>query len=107
MLPWRNAHEFLGELDCRFVGETGEHHVVEAVELVAERGDDARMAMTEQAGPPRTDRIEIAASVGCGQPRAVGARDRQHRQGFVVVHLRARVPHDRKVAGGEVGSGAG
>ena len=91
----------LGEFDRRFVREAGQHHVIEAVELVLERGDDARMAMAEQAGPPGADRVQIAAAVVAGQPDALGLGDRQHRQGFVIVHLRARVPDHGEIARGE------
>jgi hypothetical protein len=59
------------------------------------------MAVAEQASPPRADRVEPAAAVVAMEPRTFGARDRQHRQRFVVVHLRARMPDDGEVASGE------
>ena len=100
---WRDPHQLLGEFDGRFVGEAGQHHMVEFVELVLQRRDDARMTMPKQASPPRTYRIQIALAVVTGQPRALGARDRQHGQGFVIVHLRARVPDHGEIARGQAG----
>jgi len=97
----RDRDERLGELDRGLVREPGQHDVVEPVELVLQRLDDARMPVPEQARPPRTDRVEIAPPVVAVQPRALGACDRHHRQRFVIVHLRARMPDDGEVARGE------
>ena len=99
----RDAHQRLGKLDRRLVREAGQHHVVEPVELRLQCRDDARVAVAEQARPPRADRVEIAPSVVAVQPGAFGAGDRHHRQRFVVVHLRARMPDDGEVARRERG----
>ena len=40
--------EALGEFDDRFVGEAGEHHVFEGVELRPEGVADARVGVTEE-----------------------------------------------------------
>jgi hypothetical protein len=104
---WRHAHELLGQGDRRFMRHAGQHHMVEAVELVLQRGNDARMAVAEDVGPPGTDRIEIARAIRRIQPGAFGLRDGQHRHGFVIVHLRARVPDHGKIARGQrVGIGS-
>ena len=44
------------------------------------------------------DRIEITPSVEVIQPRAIGARNRNERQRFVLLHLSARVPYRGKAA---------
>src|SRR3546814_16507824 len=77
--------------------EAGEHDVIEFIELGFQRGDNRRMTMTKDVGPPRTDRIEIALAVEIFEPDTLCRLDRDQRQcGFrprVIAHLRARL-HD-------------
>ena len=86
------ARQPLGQLHHRLVGEAGQHDVLQLVQLVLERGVDARVAVAEQVDPPRADGIEIALALEIVQPHALAARDRHQRQGFVLLHLGAGVP---------------
>jgi hypothetical protein len=96
-------HQLLGQRDRRFMGHSSQHDVVDAIKLVLERGNDARMAMAKQTSPPRAHRIQIEPALGVGEPRTLRLRNGQHRHAFMVVHLRARVPDHGKVARGQWG----
>ena len=98
--------EALRQLHHRLVRQSGQHHVIERVELARQRGLHARVAVAEQVDPPGADRVEVAPAVGVDQPRPFGARDREQRLGFEPLHLRAGMP-DRAAAalGQRVGSG--
>jgi len=84
------------------VGEAGQHDVVERVELLAQRRDDARVAVPEEVRPPGADGVEEAVAVHVLQPRALRAADRHQRQGLVQLHLRARMPDGVEAAAEEV-----
>ena len=97
----RQRHQPLGETYRRLVGEAGEYDMFEFAQLRDEGRIDARIGMPEEIDPPGTHRIEIALAVKILEPGAGTAPDRDHRQGFMVLHLRAWMPHDAKVAYGE------
>ena len=84
--PFREFHH-------RAVREAGEQHVVEFVQLRAQRGHDARLAVAEEIHPPRAHRVEVAAAVEVVQPHTFAAGDRHERQRLVHLHLRARMPY--------------
>ena len=88
----RELRQALGELDRGLVGEAGEHHVLQRVELRVERRVDARMAVPEQVDPPGADRVQDAAAFEIVEPDAFGAADRHQRQRLVMLHLGARMP---------------
>ena len=48
----RDTQQFLGQPDCRLVGEAGEDDMFEPVELILDRRGDTRIGMAEQVGPP-------------------------------------------------------
>ncbi len=52
-----------GKLHHGFMGESGQHHMFQRIELIDNRRVDAWIAMAEQVDPPRADRIEIAFAV--------------------------------------------
>ncbi len=88
--------EPFGELDGAGMGEPGEHHVLEGVELFAQRRVDRRVRVAEEVDPPRAHRIEIAATVEVVQPGSLAARDGHQREALVGLHLRAGMPHRRE-----------
>ncbi len=99
----RQGNQPLGQTYGRFVSESGEDHVLELPQLFGERRIDARVGMPEEIDPPGAHGIEIAFAVEILEPRPRTASNRDHRQGFVVLHLRAGMPHDAQVARGEGG----
>ncbi len=60
----------LRQLHHRRVREAGEHDVVEAVELVLERGADGRVVVAEEVDPPGGDRVEITPAFVVVEPDA-------------------------------------
>ena len=64
-----------GEIDGGLMGEAREHHMLEQVRLLRQRGVDLRMRMPMRAGPPRRDEVEDLLAVGVEQRRALGARE--------------------------------
>ena len=98
----------LGQLHHRRVGEAGEHHVLEAVQLLADPRVDPRIGVAEHVDPPGTDRVEVALAFEVFEPDAFAALDRDQRQLFVVFHLGAGVPDHGAGTRNEVGrTGAG
>ena len=91
------------QLEDRRVRESREQDVLEPPELFDDRGIDARIRMAEQVDPPGADAVEIAPALEILQPDAFAARDRNERQPLVVLHLRAGMPDDGQVAGGNRG----
>ena len=89
---WRHGRQPLGKLDRGTMRESGQHDVLQRVELVDDRGVDRRVSVTEQIDPPGADRVQISVAVEIVQPRAAAARDWNERQGLVLLHLRARMP---------------
>ena len=95
----RARRQTLGQFHHRRVRKARQHHVVERLQLRAQRRDDLRMIVTKQIRPPRTDAVQIAPSVKIVQPRPLPARNRHQRHGLrriraqMVLHLRARMPH--------------
>ena len=89
----RDRGQPLGELDRRTMREPGKHGVLEFRQLRADCGIDRRMAMAEQIDPPGTHRVEISTSVEVVEPRSACARERDQRQRFMLLHLRARMPN--------------
>ena len=91
-----------------FRSEAGKDHMFEAIDLVLQCGSNARIGMTEQIRPPRTDRIEITFAIVIDQPRAIAACDRRKRDmelpgrhsigRAVIAHLRTRMPEHGKIA---------
>src|SRR5690606_3159476 len=94
----RKGHQPFGELDHRLVAEPGEHHMFKLVELVLDALIDSRIGVTEYIDPPGAHRIDIAFTVEILEPHAFAAPDGYQRQLLVVLHLRAGVPENRKVA---------
>jgi hypothetical protein len=84
------------------VREAGEYHVLYLFELFAYRGIDARIGMAEQIDPPRADAIDIAPAREVLEPNALATANRDHRERFVILHLRAGVPHVRQIPRGPV-----
>jgi hypothetical protein len=76
--------------------------VGDAVELVAHRGVDARVAVPVDVAPERRDAVDVAVAVDVDQVRALGPIDDQQ----VLVHpallLRERVPEMCAIGGGEI-----
>src|ERR1700704_969284 len=66
--------------------------------LRGHRTADARVGVAEQTGPPGTDRVEITVAVVILEPHARAAPHRDRRQGFVILHLGARMPHVAQIA---------
>ena len=88
----------LGEFNYGLVGKTREHGVFQRVDLIAQRGVDVRVAVTEEIHPPRTHRVEITLAVKVIQPATSSTRHRNQRQRFMLLHLRARMPHGGQAA---------
>jgi hypothetical protein len=63
-----------------------------------ERGIDARVGVPEKIHPPRADRIEVAPAVEIIEPASGPARHGDERQGFVMLHLGARMPDSAQAA---------
>jgi hypothetical protein len=80
------------------VRETGEHHVLELVQLRDDGGTDARIRVSEEVDPPRAHAVEIATTVEVIEPRAFAARDRHERHCLVLLHLRAGMPDGSEAA---------
>ena len=93
-----DLHQALGQFDHRLMGEAGQHHVLKAVQLLADACVDARVGMAEHIDPPGADRIQVALAVEIFQPDALATADRNQRQALVVFHLRAGVPEHGQVA---------
>ena len=91
----------LGKTYGRFVSEAGEDHMFELAQLLRERRIDARVGMPEDIDPPGTHGVEIAFAVEILEPRSGTASNRDHGHGFMVLHLRAGMPHHPQIAGGE------
>jgi hypothetical protein len=93
----------LRERDHRLMGEAGKHHVIQRIELIAQRRDDVRMTVTEQIGPPRADAVEVAPAVRRMQPRPARPRNGEQRQRLVgmPLHLGAWMPDGGETAGNE------
>ena len=85
------------------VREAGEDRVLEALELLAHRGVDARVGVAEQVHPPGADAVEVALAGEVLEPHARSRAQRDHRHGLVVLHLRARMPDVREIARHPVG----
>lgn len=87
----------------RLVRETGQHDVLQLIELLAQRRIDARVGVAEQIGPPGADAIQPALTRLAVQPHALPAHDGKQRQGMraglqMVLHLGAGVPHGGRYA---------
>jgi len=80
------------------MAEPGEHDVLELIELVADALVDPRVGMPEHVHPPGTDRIEVAVAVEILEPDTFTTLDRNQRQLFVILHLRAGVPEHGEIA---------
>jgi hypothetical protein len=80
------------------VREAGEHGVFQRIQLVFQRRVDARVGMAEQVHPPRADGVEVAAAFMVVQPCALAPADGDQRDGFVVLHLGARMPYAAQAA---------
>ena len=94
----------LRQFDHRLLRETGEHDVLERVELFAQGRVDTRVAVAEKIDPPRADAVQIALAVKVVQPGPLAARDRDQRQiALVLLHLRARMPNGGEAALQQVG----
>ena len=77
---WCKGGETLRQLDHRGMRATCQQHMVELIDLVAQRRADARIGVAEEVDPPRTDGIEVATAIEVVQPCTLGARDRHERQ---------------------------
>jgi len=84
--------------DAILTSTTSSILVTQLAELVRKRGVDARVTVAEQVHPPRADGIEIAPAFEVVEPAALSPRHRDERQRFVVLHLRAGMPHGRQAA---------
>jgi hypothetical protein len=60
----------LGQFNRRPVGETSQHHVVERVQLIDQRGADGGVVVPEQVDPPGADRIQMAPASVVAQPHS-------------------------------------
>jgi hypothetical protein len=98
----REGGEALGEFDGGFVRAAGEHGVFERIELVFQRGVDARVGVAKQVDPPGADGIEIAVAIAVIEPGARTTSDGDERQALVVFHLGAGVPYGTQAAGDPV-----
>ena len=85
--------ELFRQLHHRHVGKASQHDVVELFELVAQCGVDARVRVAEQVHPPGADGVEDTSTIKILEPDALSAADGHQRNGFVELHLRARMPH--------------
>ncbi|MNT43741.1 hypothetical protein D3C72_1802280 [compost metagenome] len=94
----RQGGEFFRQLDHRFMRETGQHRVFQAVQLVLEFRIDARIRMAEQVHPPGADGVQVASAFVVIQPGAAAMADGDERYSLVVLHLRARMPHAAQTA---------
>ena len=95
--------EALRQLDHRRVGETGEHHVLQGVELGFEGGADARVGVAEEIDPPGADAVQVTSPVHVEQPGAFTPGNRDEGELLVVLHLGAGVPHRGEGAVEEAG----
>ncbi len=93
-----HVRQLLRQAHHRFMGEAGQHRVLELVELVLQRRVDARVGVAEQVDPPGADRVQVAFAVVVVQPGAAPVADRDQGHAFVVLHLGARVPHTAQAA---------
>src|SRR5260221_2469863 len=66
--------------------------------LRGHRAADALVGVPEQVGPPGTDGVEITVTVVILEPHPGSAPHRDRRQRFVILHLRARMPHVAQIA---------
>src|SRR5690606_727293 len=95
------GEELLGELDRGLVGEAGEHHVVEGRDLVFDRGDDLRVAVTVDGSPPRADAVEDPPPRFVDQPDPLGRDDRDRGRAFEIAKVGGRVPQHLAVTGAQ------
>jgi hypothetical protein len=96
----RDAAQRLGQFRCGRVRHAGERAVAVLARLLFERRHEPRVVVAERRHPPRRIGVEIAASVGVEEPRALRAHhyDRVDARG-VFVHRRVRVPDPPLVEG--------
>jgi hypothetical protein len=91
--------EAFGQFDHRRVREAGQHHVVEAVDLIVQRGSQRRVAVAKQVDPPRADAVKDPPALGIDEPHAFGTSDRDERLPlFVQLHLRTWMPDSVQAA---------
>ncbi len=99
----RDAAQRLGQLRCGRVRHAGERAVAVLARLPFERRDQTRVVVTERRHPPRRVGVEIAASVGVEEPRALRAHHHDRVDARrVLVHRRVRVPDPPLVEGDDV-----
>ncbi|MOA44328.1 hypothetical protein D3C78_1665940 [compost metagenome] len=80
------------------MGETGQHDVIELLELIAQGRLDVRMVVAKQVDPPGADAVEVTPAFEVMQPYAFGFGDGHEGLGFVLFHLCAGVPHMAQAA---------
>ena len=73
--------------------QIGKDNVFQSAELIGNRRIDTRVAMPEKVAPPRTDHIKIPFSIDPVKINAFTALNRNRRKGFIILHLRTRVPY--------------
>ena len=75
-----SSTQALGQAHRRLVREPAEHHVRHALELLAHRRVERRVAVAVDRAPPRGHPVDQLAPVGELQAHALGRDDRQRRQ---------------------------
>ena len=103
--PERN--EFRGEENGRLVGESERGDVGDAIQLLFDGRDDARMPVTVDVRPDGGVAVYIFPPVLISQQRAAAAGDEQRLmlRRAPVLHLREGMPEVRLVEAEEVGGG--
>jgi hypothetical protein len=98
-----NISQALVKLNDRVVSEAGQHRMLEQAKLVCKRRIDAGVRVTKQIHPPGTDAVQIASAFMVVKPHALPATDWHQGQGFMMLHLSARMPDTAQTTRDPVG----
>ena len=76
-----------------------QHDVIQRIQLLLNRIFNTRIIMPKQIHPPATHRIQIARAFRIVEPHAIATRNGNQRVSFMLLHLRAWMPHGLQTAG--------
>src|SRR5690554_3072027 len=80
------------------MAESGQHHMLKAVQLLLDALVNPLIAVTKNIGPPGANGIQIAVAVKIFQPDSLGLTNRNQRLLLVILHLRTWVPEYFQIA---------
>jgi hypothetical protein len=83
------------------VRESGEHDVIQSLDLATDGGDNVRMTVSVHACPPGGNAVQKSPAVGIDEPAAPGLGDRDGREFLEIAEMGGRMPHGGSVAVGQ------